>query len=85
EKDLLTARLWLNHVGERKHYSDTELETFDAYTLVNFSATYQIWQMSRSKWELLFSAENIFDETYQQKEGYPMPGATVIGGIRVKI
>jgi outer membrane receptor protein involved in Fe transport len=83
--EILSARIWCNHVGRRKHLQGDELVTHDAYTLVNFSATYQIVQTTHTKWNLLFSAQNIFDESYQQKEGYPMPGVTIIGGIRLTL
>lgn len=78
-------RLWLNHVGEREHFKGDSVETLKAYTLVNFSATYQIRKNSRTRWELLLSGENIFNESYEQKEGYPMPDAMFIGGLRLNL
>jgi outer membrane cobalamin receptor len=83
-EDRLTARLALNYVASREHIQDREMVELDAYTHVDFSASHRFLTTSRSQWEALFSAENILDEDYEEKDGYPMPGATVIGGLRVR-
>jgi outer membrane receptor protein involved in Fe transport len=80
--DRLRARLWMNSVDEREHFSDGSLETFGAYTLVNASAAYRLLNTTRIKLDLELTAENIFDEDYEEEEGYPMPGALVFGGVR---
>ncbi len=74
-----SARLWLNHVD----FKGKELKDLDAYTLLNALASYQVWKTQHCKWDLFLTAENFLDEDYEEKEGYPMPGATVIGGVRV--
>ncbi|MBT8339147.1 MAG: TonB-dependent receptor, partial [Desulfatitalea sp.] len=81
--DKAILRLWLNHVGERQHLRGDAVETLNAYTLFNFSATCRVWQTPRTHWELLLSGENIFDESYQQEEGYPMTGALFMAGLRL--
>ncbi len=84
-RDLLKLNLHLNHVGERKHLRGGLIRTLDAYTLIGFSAAYRIWKTPRTRWELLLTGENLFDETYQQEEGYPMPGALLMGGLRLTL
>ncbi|GBC63335.1 TonB-dependent receptor [Desulfonema ishimotonii] len=78
-----TARLWLNYVDDREHFKGRELTELDAYTLLNASATYRVCETKHGKWDLLLSAANLLDEDYEEEEGYPMAGATVIGGVRV--
>ncbi|WDP91946.1 MAG: TonB-dependent receptor [Desulfobacter sp.] len=77
-----SARLWINHVDEREHYSGSTLTTLSAYTLVNLSAQYRIYQSKTTTADLVAAAENILDEDYQEKQGYPMAGATVLAGVR---
>lgn len=58
--------------------SDTRQETF---VLWNVRANYQFLD-----WLNLFiKGENLLDQKYEINVGYPMPGATLFGGIRVKI
>ncbi|SFL55240.1 iron complex outermembrane recepter protein [Porphyromonadaceae bacterium KH3CP3RA] len=58
--------------------SDTRQETF---VLWNVRANYQFLD-----WLNLFiKGENLLDQKYEINAGYPMPGATIFGGIRVKI
>ncbi len=83
-QDSLKARLALNYVASRQHIKDREIKELDPYTYVSFSASYRFFTSSWSQWEALFSAENILDQDYEQKDGYPMPGATLIGGLRLK-
>lgn len=80
----LRLRCWLNHVGERDHFSTDGLETLGAYTLVNATAAYRLLSTENLKLDLEIGAENIFDEDYEEEEGYPMPGAMVIAGVRLE-
>ncbi|SCD19881.1 TonB dependent/Ligand-Gated channels [Proteiniphilum saccharofermentans] len=58
--------------------SDTRQETF---VLWNVRANYQLLD-----WLNLFiKGENLLDQKYEINVGYPMPGATLFGGVRVKI
>jgi outer membrane receptor protein involved in Fe transport len=82
-KDAVTARLSINHVASREHITDNEIVELDPYTLVNLSASYRFPRAWWGRWEVLFAVENMLDEDYEEEEGYPMPGATVIGGLRV--
>lgn len=77
-----SARLALNFVDSREHFDGKELVTSSAYTLLNLSASYRLWEDRRGKWDILFAAENILDEDYEEEQGYPMPGASVVAGLR---
>lgn len=77
-----SAHLSLNYTDSREHFKGAELVTLDSYTLVNCSASYRFWESKGNSWELLFAAENILDEDYEEEEGYPMAGTTVMGGLR---
>lgn len=78
------VRLWMNHVDERKHYDGDTLATLAAYTLVNAAVTYRIWDNQSAKLYLEVTGINILDEDYEEEAGNPMPGASVIGGVRMK-
>lgn len=81
--DLFSSRLSVNYVDSREHFQGQELAELGSYTLVNLSARYRVLKTAYGDWELLVSGQNLLDEDYQEEEGYPMPGATVIGGIRL--
>lgn len=78
----LSARLWVSYVGERDHFTNSSLVVLDAYTLVNISARYKIYQNPKLTAELEAVAENILDEEYEEREGYPMPGTAMMAGVR---
>ena len=80
----LRLGLWVNHVGDRDHLVNDTVETLDAYTLVNATAAYRLLATRRLALDLELSAQNIFDEDYEEESGYPMPGALVIGGVRLE-
>ncbi|CAN2040872.1 iron complex outermembrane recepter protein [Candidatus Magnetomoraceae bacterium gMMP-15] len=82
-KEKITANLSLNYVDSREHFNDKQLVNLGSYTLVNFSGSYRFWETKWSKWKVLLAAENILDQDYEEEEGYPMPGASLIGGIEV--
>lgn len=81
----LNARLWLNYVGSRKHYDRQQLVKLDDYVLCNAYLSYNFLNSPKwGKWDFILSAHNIFDEDYQEEAGYPMPGPTVLAGVKVK-
>ncbi|EMS81337.1 TonB-dependent receptor plug [Desulfotignum phosphitoxidans DSM 13687] len=82
DKGPFSARIWVNHVDEREHLSGNSLMVLDAYTLVNMSGRYKIYKGPKLSAEIEATAENILDENYQEREGYPMAGTTVMAGMR---
>ena len=83
EEGKFSSRIWVSYVDEREHFSNSTIVTLDAYTLVNLSARYKLFEGKIVTAELEAAAENILDEEYQEREGYPMPGTTVMAGIRL--
>ena len=81
--DRFMARLWINYVDDREHFDGNEAVSLDAYTLVNFSAAYRLLDTDLTKLDIEITGENLTDEDYEEEEGYPMPGAMVIGGLRL--
>lgn len=79
----LKAGVALNYVGSREHYDGTDVETMNDYTLLGVNASYRIWENSWSKWDVLLAINNILDEDYQESYGYPMPGVTAMGGLKI--
>ncbi|MCI5143379.1 MAG: TonB-dependent receptor [Candidatus Electrothrix sp. ATG1] len=78
----LRSDLSLNYVGAREHYSGKEAVELDEYMLVNLSASYRVWEDKTRRLEFLLSGENLLDTDFEEKEGYPMPGAIIMGGVR---
>ncbi|MCI5136224.1 MAG: TonB-dependent receptor [Candidatus Electrothrix sp. AW2] len=78
----LRSDLSLNYVGAREHYSGKEAVELDDYMLVNLSASYRIWEDETRRLEFLLAGENLLDTDFEEKEGYPMPGAIIMGGVR---
>ena len=79
----LKAKLWVNHVGERKHFNGNELEKLDSYSLVNISATWRFFEKKNISMDLELTGVNILDESYEEDSGYPMADAGVMAGIRL--
>jgi outer membrane receptor protein involved in Fe transport len=79
----LQTRLSANYVSERHHFDGIERVEMEDYVLLNLFASYRFWENTWSKWELLLSVENILDEEYEEEAGYPMPGVTALGGLKV--
>jgi outer membrane receptor protein involved in Fe transport len=77
------AKLWLNHVDEREHFDGEALETLDAYTLTNISATWRLLEKKTVSMDFELTGENILDEDYEEESGYPMADATIMAGIRL--
>ena len=78
-----SARFQVSLVDEREHFTDQTLLVLDAYTLVSLSAQYRIFENKTMAADLIAAADNILDEDYQEREGYPMPGTTVMAGVRL--
>ena len=79
----LKAKLWVNHVGERKHFNGNELEKLDSYSLVNISATWRFSEKKNISMDLELTGVNILDKSYEEESGYPMADAGVMAGIRL--
>ena len=82
--DKFTARLWINYVDEREHFDGDDVVSLDAYTLVNVSAAYRLIETDLVKMDLELTGLNLLDEDYEEEEGYPMPGAMAVGGVRLE-
>ena len=54
--------------------------SFQNYTLLSSKISYQVLKYA----ELFISAENIFNQKYENNRYYTMPGITVFGGIKFK-
>ncbi|MDR3189258.1 MAG: TonB-dependent receptor [Prevotellaceae bacterium] len=52
----------------------------NSFTLWNVRAAYSVWKSL----ELLVRGENLLSQKYEINEGYPMPEATVFGGINLR-
>ncbi|VFQ44652.1 tonb-dependent receptor beta-barrel [Desulfoluna butyratoxydans] len=79
--DRFTAGISVRHVGERDHLKGATLETLDAYTVVGLNASLRLFQNKITTLRLLASADNLFDEEYEEEAGYPMPDATYTVGL----
>ena len=63
----------------------SEQEEVDAYFLVNGRLSYLLLTgESGLASEVFLAFENLFDEDYEHRPGYPMPGFTVTGGVEVR-
>lgn len=80
--ELFKAGLSMNYVGPRDYMDGTEATELGSYVLVNCYASYRFLNTSWGNWEALFSAANLLDQDYELEAGYPMPGLTVMGGLR---
>jgi len=55
--------------------------SFQNYSLVNAYATYHVIKPV----ELFLSAENLLNASYQMNHYYPMPGITLMGGVKIHL
>ena len=55
----------------------------DSYFLLNGKIAYDYKFCESIKGQIYIAGENLTDTDYEQKKGYPMPGASVIAGLRV--
>jgi vitamin B12 transporter len=67
--------LGLNFVGERTDVGDVKLAS---YTVANLAASFAI----SKRLTVLGRVENIFDEDYQEVDGYGIPGTAATVGVR---
>ena len=56
------------------------IEDVDEYFIANLKASYWI----NSHWQAFLGIDNIFNSNYEMYPEYPMPGTTVISGLRFK-
>jgi outer membrane receptor protein involved in Fe transport len=77
-----SAGLTLHFTGDRDYLKNKTLCELGSYVLLNAHATYRLADTEYGKWELVANAANILDQDYELEAGYPMPGFTVIGGVR---
>ncbi|MCG8526541.1 MAG: TonB-dependent receptor plug domain-containing protein [Opitutales bacterium] len=56
-------------------------QLIEAYSLVSAQLSYR-WTASSVDWEAYLHAENLLDETYEYRKGYPMPGASFFFGLK---
>ena len=78
----LRAGVSMNYVGPRDYMKNRQATELGSYVLVNCYATYRFLQTAWGNWDVLFSAANLLDQDYELEAGYPMPGATVMAGLR---
>ena len=75
----LTAKYGWSHMTGT-HIS-ARIPNTDDHFLLNLRVDYRL-----TKHITLFAAgENLLDEDYEYRIGYPMPGATVMGGVEFRI
>lgn len=61
---------------------DNPRGTVGAYSLLNARVS-RVIRMDSSSIEFYLRGENLLDETYEHRPGYPMPGAALLGGVRL--
>ena len=67
--------MWVDHLRV-----DLKGDTTEAYVLVNARASYRVFDWM----EILLRGENLLAQEYQTMLGFPMPRATVLGGLSLK-
>ena len=67
--------MWVDHLRV-----DLKGDTTEAYVLVNARASYRVFDWM----EILLRGENLLAREYQTMLGFPMPRATVLGGLSLK-
>lgn len=72
----------IERVGHLNTQPDPSLTPyFQDYTLLNFRLSYQL----NHAVNLFCSGENLLNQSYETLRYYPMPGATIFGGVNVKL
>lgn len=79
-QDKINLNLYFNHVGDRWSNPDNTVE-LESYTLVNVTASYD-WSENL---QVFLRGDNIFNEDYEEVEGYGTPGISVFAGLRVTL
>lgn len=62
---------------------DNPRGTVDAHTLVHLRVSRTL-KLEAGDLELYLRGDNLFDEAYEHRPGYPMPGASVTAGMRLR-
>ena len=65
----------------KRYKSNMNISFLEPYTLVNLCLNLNLWKHTT----LYFKGDNILNERYQSIENYPMPGASLTVGCRVKL
>jgi iron complex outermembrane receptor protein len=60
------------------------LRPINGFTTVNLEGRYPVVQYNGIKGFLYFGVENLFSERYQEDAGFPMPSATIYGGMQLR-
>ncbi|MBN2121257.1 MAG: TonB-dependent receptor [Candidatus Omnitrophica bacterium] len=86
-----SADLTLRYVGKRSVLTGSlavagasSLEEINGFVTAGLHFTYPIFKKDRFSGKLHLGIENIFDEDYEEVNGFPMPGITVTGGVSVE-
>ena len=83
--DKACLSLSMKYTGSRKHVAGPNtIETLSSYTLLDLSLNWDIVNNRHMNLALTASASNLLDEDYEEVDGYPMPGTTVLAGIRAE-
>lgn len=72
-----SASTGVQHV--RGLWTDLKSEVQERFTLWNLRCAYRLHRTT----ECFVAAENLLDDRYEINRGYPMPGTTFLGGVRV--
>jgi outer membrane receptor for ferrienterochelin and colicin len=88
----LKLDLSLRHVGRRSvlmgnlaKLNASSLETMKAFTTVALSAVLPVFKRNGFAGGIKIGFENIFNERYVEKYGFPMPGRTLFAGIEMQL
>ncbi len=65
----------------KRYTSNSNLYFLKPYTLVNLCLNLNLWKYTT----IYFKGDNILNERYQSIDDYPMPGASLTAGCKVKI
>lgn len=70
-------------IGNLASATNIQLVEMAAFTTVSFNMTWPLWQKNSFllRWQL--AAENLFNKSYQEIYGFPMPGRTILTGLDI--
>jgi outer membrane cobalamin receptor len=77
----LSVSLNVQHIAKLYTWIGTQYYQSENYTLLNSNIGYRF----NRNFELFLSGENLLDQEYQMQYGYPMPGITFFGGVKISI
>lgn len=85
-----SADLTVRYVGKRSvltgnlaQVGASNLEEINGFVTAGLHFTYPILKKEKFSGKLHLGIENIFDEDYEEINGFPMPGTTVTGGVSI--